>query len=223
MRCARPRGCGTHVHVAVDDDDAKLPQYRAVMDKAGADGDMLETGPRKGLCGTGRTTWPSAARASTRSWPAFGDDHVPRTPGWDLALIRAIDATWAARGSRTRGTVPGRTSPRRSSSAATSCRRSAGCASRHWSTGTSITSGPISAGARDACGTAGHRRRSPQLRGPRRADATASDNGRSLEADRDAYWHWRGKPDGRTTSRRSSPSGKLRVSGVTGVTALQPA
>lgn len=80
---------GTHVHVAVDEDDETLPQYRAVMDKAGAEGDVLETGPRKGLC-----AWTNeVAVRRTGEYPflaSFGDDMVPRTPGWDKALCRAI-------------------------------------------------------------------------------------------------------------------------------------
>ena len=80
----------THLHVAVDADDEKLPQYQAVMDKAGGDGDVLETGPRKGLC-----AWTNeVALKHAGEYPflaSFGDDMVPRTPGWDKALIRGIE------------------------------------------------------------------------------------------------------------------------------------
>ena len=80
----------THLHVAVDEDDEKLPQYRAVMDKAGAEGDVLEVGTRKGLCGT--TNDVAVRRAGEYPFLAsLGDDMVPRTPGWDAALIRAIN------------------------------------------------------------------------------------------------------------------------------------
>lgn len=79
----------TCVHVAVDEDDEKLPQYQAVMAKAGRDGDVLEAGPRNGLCG-----WTNEiAVAQAERYPflaSFGDDHLPRTPGWDAALTRAI-------------------------------------------------------------------------------------------------------------------------------------
>ena len=80
----------THLHVAVDDDDEKLPQYRAVMDQAGAEGDVLEVGPRKGLCAW--TNEVAVRRAGEYPYLAsFGDDHVPRTPGWDTVLIRGIE------------------------------------------------------------------------------------------------------------------------------------
>ena len=79
----------THLHVAVDEDDEKLPQYEAVMKKAGGEHDVLETGPRKGLCGT--TNDVAVRRADEYPCLAsFGDDMVPRTPGWDRALIRGI-------------------------------------------------------------------------------------------------------------------------------------
>ncbi len=80
----------THLHVAVDEDDETLPQYRAVMDKAGAEGDVLKAGPRKGLCGT--TNDVAVRRAGEYPFLAsLGDDMVPRTPGWDRALIRGIE------------------------------------------------------------------------------------------------------------------------------------
>src|SRR5262249_32622549 len=79
----------THVHVAVDEDDETLPQYRAVMDKAGDIDDVLEAGPRKGLCAW--TNEVAVRRAGEyRFLASFGDDMVPRTRGWDRALCRAI-------------------------------------------------------------------------------------------------------------------------------------
>lgn len=79
----------THVHVAVDDDDPELESYREVMDKHGEDGDILETGPRKGLAAW--TNEVAVRRAGEYSFLAsFGDDHLPRTKGFDRALTRAI-------------------------------------------------------------------------------------------------------------------------------------
>lgn len=79
----------THVHVAVDEDDPELAAYRTVMGKAGADGDVLEVGPRNGLCGW--TNKVAVKRAGEYMFLAsLGDDMVPRTKGWDRALTRAI-------------------------------------------------------------------------------------------------------------------------------------
>ena len=80
----------THVHVAVDDDDPELGRYRYVMDHAGCENDVLTVGPRKGLC-----AWTNEiAVAQQDRYPflaSLGDDHVPRTPGWDKALIGGIE------------------------------------------------------------------------------------------------------------------------------------
>ena len=83
------RRIATHVHVGVDDDDPELDRYRAVMDGHGADGDLLEVGPRKGLAAT--TNDIAVRRAGEYPFLAsLGDDMAPRTPGWDRALTRAI-------------------------------------------------------------------------------------------------------------------------------------
>lgn len=83
------RKIDTHVHVCVDDDDPELPAYQYVFDKAGGEGDQLETGPRKGLAGW--TNEIAVRRAGEyRFLASFGDDMVPRTPGWDFHLTRGI-------------------------------------------------------------------------------------------------------------------------------------
>jgi hypothetical protein len=79
----------THVHVAVDDDDPELERYRYVMTQAAGDGDKLTAGPRKGLAAW--TNEIAVERAAEYPFLAsLGDDHVPYTPGWDKALVRAI-------------------------------------------------------------------------------------------------------------------------------------
>ena len=84
------RKAATHVHIAVDDDDPALPEYRKAV-RCMEDGDRFETGPRGGLA-----AWTNrVAVARTGEYPylaSLGDDMVPRTPGWDAALIRAIEA-----------------------------------------------------------------------------------------------------------------------------------
>jgi len=180
-----------HLHVAVDEDDEELPRYRAVMDKAGSDGDVLETGPRKGLCAW--TNEVAVRRAAEYPYLAsFGDDHVPRTPGWDRALIRGIERmggtgfTYPWDGTRedipeavvlSSGIVqalgwmslPGLAHFYHDDVWA-DLGRGAGCL-RH-----------LRAVAVDHLNVAS---------GQGRPDATARDNGRSLEADRDVYYGWR--------------------------------
>ena len=90
----------THVHLAVDDDDPDLGAYRAMArgrgvkeitaEDAAPEGDTLETGPRRHLAAW--TNEVAVRRAGEyRYLASLGDDHVPRTPGWDKALVRAIE------------------------------------------------------------------------------------------------------------------------------------
>lgn len=79
----------THVHVAVDDDDPELERYQYVMKQAAREGDKLTVGPRKGL-----VEWTNEIATQSLDYPflaSLGDDHIPRTPGWDRALIKAIE------------------------------------------------------------------------------------------------------------------------------------
>jgi hypothetical protein len=80
----------THVHVAIDDDDPMFIRYEDVMEHHGGDGDRLESGPRDGLVGW--TNKVAMDRIDDYGYfGSFGDDHIPRTPGWDKALIEGIE------------------------------------------------------------------------------------------------------------------------------------
>jgi hypothetical protein len=80
-------GGRAHLLVAVDDDDpAKLEYLQAVMGVGFA---WLEAGPRQGLGAT-------LNRYATRHAPGYaavgfmGDDHLPRTVGWDTLVLGAL-------------------------------------------------------------------------------------------------------------------------------------
>ncbi len=79
----------THVWIGVDDDDPAIREYERVFSTLRRPGDKFGTGPRKGLA-----AWTNhAAKRHAGHYPflaSFGDDHLPRTPGWDRALVRAI-------------------------------------------------------------------------------------------------------------------------------------
>jgi len=80
----------THVHIAIDDDDPMFIRYEDVMEHHGGDGDRLESGPRDGLVGW--TNKIAMDRIDDYGYfGSFGDDHIPRTPGWDKALIEGIE------------------------------------------------------------------------------------------------------------------------------------
>ena len=80
----------THVCLAVDDDDESLHDYEDIMQRSGADGDEIITGSRDGLAG-----WTNQVAllksADYRYLASFGDDHIPRTRGFDKALCRGIE------------------------------------------------------------------------------------------------------------------------------------
>lgn len=72
--------------VAVDDDDPALPEYRRVCSLIDVE---LEVGPRLRLTGTLNKV--ATERAPHYQAVAFmGDDHRPRTIGWDTNLLQAL-------------------------------------------------------------------------------------------------------------------------------------
>ncbi|HTQ88668.1 MAG TPA: hypothetical protein VMK84_04165 [Streptosporangiaceae bacterium] len=82
------RRAETHVHVCVDADDPALEDYQKVFAQHAADGDGLSVGARLTL--TGWTNKIAVKQAGEyRCLASFGDDHVPRTPGFDRALVTA--------------------------------------------------------------------------------------------------------------------------------------
>jgi hypothetical protein len=176
----------THLHVAVDEDDGKLPQYEAVMAKSGGEHDVLEIGPRKGLCGS--TNDVAVRRAGEYPYLAsLGDDMVPRTPGWDRALVRAIEDMGGTGFSypwdSAREDVPEAVVMSSSIVAALGWMCLPGLS--HW------YCDDVWAALGQGAGCIRHLRAVAvdHVRGP--ADATARDNGRSLSADRDVFWAWK--------------------------------
>lgn len=92
----------TDLAVAVDDDDPRLGAYK---DLGLPD---LRIGPRGTL--TALTNQIAAERAGDyRFLASLGDDHVPRTPGWDRELcdeIEAMGGTGFAYGNGSRWVIP---------------------------------------------------------------------------------------------------------------------
>ena len=92
----------TALAVAVDDDDPRLADYK---DLGLPD---LRTGPRQNL--TAWTNQIALERAADyRFLASLGDDHVPRTPGWDRELcgeIEQMGGTGLAYGDGSRWVIP---------------------------------------------------------------------------------------------------------------------
>ena len=176
----------THLHVAVDEDDETLPQYQAVMAKTGGEHDVLEAGPRRGLCGS--TNDVAVRRAGEYPFLAsLGDDMVPRTPGWDKALCRAITDIGGTGFSYpfdgVREDVP--EAVVMSSDIVTALGWMCLPGLSHWYC--DDTWAALGRGA----GCIRHLRAVAvdHIHGP--SDATAAGNGKTLDADREAFFRWR--------------------------------
>jgi hypothetical protein len=84
----------TLIVAATDTDDPHADAYRKALEPfmgnfLGTDWVHRITGSRRTLSG-----WTNAVAAlyagKTRAFASFGDDHLPRTPGWDRLLLEAI-------------------------------------------------------------------------------------------------------------------------------------
>jgi hypothetical protein len=181
----------THVCVAIDDDDPDASQYEYIMGKAGQDGDVLRTGPRKGL-----TAWTNEIAAEYagryRFLASFGDDHVPGTRGFDAALCRGIEDMGGTGFSHpwtgTREDVPEAVVV--SSDIVQALGWMCNPALEHWYIDDTWAALGRGAGCiRHLRAVKVEHLRAALGRAP--VDATAHDSGRSLDGDRDAYWAWR--------------------------------
>jgi len=77
----------TDVAVALDDDDPCLEAYGALRDRQRV---FWQQGPRDGMPGwTNKLALESAGEY--RALASLGDDHVPRTQGWDAELLGVLD------------------------------------------------------------------------------------------------------------------------------------
>lgn len=74
----------TRLLVLVDDDDPKLDEYLTIPNVD------MQVGPRLRIGGTLNVVAPEIAKTS-RNIGFMGDDHLPRTKGWDDTFINQLD------------------------------------------------------------------------------------------------------------------------------------
>ena len=175
----------TRVHVCVDDDDPALADYERVLRDAGREDDHLERGPRKGLAGW--TNEVAVRRASQYPYLAsFGDDMIPRTPGWDKALMRAIadmgGAGFAYPWDSVREDIP--EAVVLSSSIVSALGWMCEPSLSHWYVDNVWADLGRGAGCLRHC-------RVIAVDHVKQGDQTARDSGEQFAADRDAYYQWR--------------------------------
>jgi len=169
----------THLVIGVDDDDPGLSRYGELT------GLTMVTGPRKGLA-----EWTNdLAMARVAEYPylaSLGDDHVPVTPGWDRALIRAIESAggvgFAYPWDDTREDIP------------EACVMSSAIVAalgwmclpdlQHWYVDN------VWADLGKGIGVLRHLR-AVKVSHAWKADQTSKDSSERLAADRDAYYQWR--------------------------------
>ena len=179
----------THVHIAVDEDDPALPEYRKAVRVMG-DGDEFETGPRGGLAEW--TNRIAVRKAGEYAYLAsFGDDHVPRTPGWDAALIRAIESMggtgMAYPFDGTREDIPEAVVVSSDIVAALGWMANPAC--QHWYIDDTWAALGKAAGCIRYLRAVAVDHLNLVVQG--RPDATSRDSGRTLDADKAAYEKWR--------------------------------
>lgn len=80
----------SHLWIAVDDDDPTLNEYREQLDDL-PDFAQLFIVPRKRLGPTLSDLAVVAQKMGYRDIGFMGDDHRPRTHGWDALLAKAVD------------------------------------------------------------------------------------------------------------------------------------
>ena len=81
----------TDFAVGIDDDDA--PSYGHLKSGYGGVGRVLWwQGQRRSLSAWTNILATAAYGHGYRAYASLGDDHIPRTPGWDRLLLEAIDA-----------------------------------------------------------------------------------------------------------------------------------
>lgn len=82
----------TRVLAAIDEDDPRRADYESTPLPAGFE---LFVGERRTLSGWTNYLAESAASLygeAPRFFASLGDDHLPRTPGWDREMVHAIEA-----------------------------------------------------------------------------------------------------------------------------------
>ena len=99
----------THVLAGVDQDDPRLKEYIKLRKTLLAPGDEIHTSDRtfhyddgKGMARMNLVQWTNhlahLSAGRYRYYASLGDDMVPRTPGWDMKLMGAIEEDFGGTG-----------------------------------------------------------------------------------------------------------------------------
>ena len=94
-RTARGR---THVLVGVDQDDPRLKDYIALRKTLLRPGDYIHTSNHRRNLVEWTNHLAHLEKGKYRFYASLGDDMVPKTPGWDVKLMGAIDEDFGGTG-----------------------------------------------------------------------------------------------------------------------------
>ena len=94
-RTARGR---THVLAGVDQDDPRLKDYIALRKTLLLPGDAIHTSNHRRNLVEWTNHLAHLTEGSYRYYASLGDDMVPRTPGWDVKLMGAIEEDFGGTG-----------------------------------------------------------------------------------------------------------------------------
>lgn len=80
-----------HIYLRFDDDDTEFEDYLDVLDECGWDGKVsMFHGDRVGFGASLNELAEHADQDGMSHLGMFGDDVVPETPGWDVALVKGL-------------------------------------------------------------------------------------------------------------------------------------
>ena len=94
-RTARGR---THVIAGVDLDDPRIPDYRRLRSTITGVGDRIHESPERRNLVEWTNFLAADCDGAYRFYASIGDDMVPKTPGWDVKLMGAIDEDFGGTG-----------------------------------------------------------------------------------------------------------------------------
>lgn len=88
----------THVIAGVDQDDPRLRAYTRLRSTVTLPGDTIHTSAERRNLVQWTNRLAHLTKGQYRYYASLGDDMIPRTPGWDLKLMGAIEEDFGGTG-----------------------------------------------------------------------------------------------------------------------------
>ena len=88
----------THVIAGVDEDDSRLADYTRLRSTITGVGDVIHTSAERRTLVDWTNRLAHLTEGKYRFYASLGDDMVPKTPGWDVKLMGAIEEDFGGTG-----------------------------------------------------------------------------------------------------------------------------